>query len=255
MIGHLYRYSHPNDPTRFIYVGQGAKRDGAHRRGTRGFGLRFKRYFPGVELPQPIREVVEVENPLELNELETIWMFRYHTWRGYSGGMNIQLPGADDYKNAGRLGGQIAVETGQIQALGRVMGCKARESGHIQALGRVWGKVRGYDIKRIRSLPQTKIAQIKSGHINGRKMADSGKLDDIRKLPQTKIGQRAAGVRQAALNANQGRKNAESGHMASVGRSGVGGRIGGPMSCHRRWHVKRNIVNLDCSLCQQAKAA
>src|ERR1700676_2374815 len=98
MIGHLYRYPHPYDATRFIYCGQGAKRDVVHRRGTEGFGRRFKKAFLDVELPQPIREEVEVKDYLELNELETIWMFQYHTWRGYEGGMNLTFPGSDDYK-------------------------------------------------------------------------------------------------------------------------------------------------------------
>ena len=56
-----------------------------------------------MELPSPIREEVDVENQQELNELETIQMFQYHTWRGYRGGMNLTLPGSIDYKNVGIL--------------------------------------------------------------------------------------------------------------------------------------------------------
>src|SRR6202030_2967867 len=107
MIGHLYRYPHPHDPTRFIYVGQGGNRDWSHRSGKSSFGRRFRRDFPGTELPQPIREDVEVESYIELNELETIWMFRYHTWRGYSGGLNLRFPGAKDYKELARMGGLV----------------------------------------------------------------------------------------------------------------------------------------------------
>ena len=58
----------------------------------KGLAEDFKRDFPGIELPQPIRETVEVADRLELNELETVWMFRYHTWRGYEGGMNSHSP-------------------------------------------------------------------------------------------------------------------------------------------------------------------
>jgi hypothetical protein len=64
VVGTLYRYPHPLDPTRFIYVGQGAKRDVDHRRGSKEFGKRFKKKFPGIELPQPIREQVEVKDLL-----------------------------------------------------------------------------------------------------------------------------------------------------------------------------------------------
>lgn len=103
MIGTLYRYPNPTDGTKFVYVGQGSKRDSAHRRAVSSFGRRYRRMFPNAELPQPIREVFEVQDQLELNELETIWMFQYHTWHGYDGGMNLTIPGSDDYKNMARL--------------------------------------------------------------------------------------------------------------------------------------------------------
>jgi len=35
---------------------------------------------------------------------------------------------------------------------------------------------------------------------------------------------------------------------------GVGGRISGRTNCHFRWHVKRSIVNLACSLCAAESA-
>jgi hypothetical protein len=124
--GHLYRYPHPHDATKFIYSGQGSKRDGDHRSGRSSFGRRFKREFPGTELPQPIRETVEVKDQLELNELETISMFRYHTWYGYDGGMNLTLPGSSDYKSLGVVGnregkrksGLRAFKTGQLASAG-----------------------------------------------------------------------------------------------------------------------------------------
>jgi len=98
MIGHLYRYPHPMNPEKFLYVGQGPKRDRSHRSGRSAFGKRFRKQFPGIELPQPIREAVEVDSQLELNGLETVHMFQYHTWYGY-GGMNYSLPGSKDYGN------------------------------------------------------------------------------------------------------------------------------------------------------------
>lgn len=145
MIGVLYRYPHPNDSSKFIYVGQTQhidkpeKRDRQHRGGRSTFGRRFKKKFPDVELPQPILERVEACSQLELNEMEIIWMFRYHTWRGYPDGMNIVLPGTQDYKAAAILGGQANVDSGHIQALGR------KQVINIRGLG---GKVSGKNVGR-----------------------------------------------------------------------------------------------------------
>jgi hypothetical protein len=271
MIGHLYRYPHPHDPTRFIYVGQGAKRDQQHRLGKAGFGKRFKKLFPGVELTQPIRETVEVENYLELNELETIWMFQYHTWRGYPDGMNLTFPGSDDYKVIGRIAGCIAVESGRIQMLGRIQGRKNVESGQLASIasmgshiggriggratvashgsqmgngGRIQGRknVESGQLARIRELPQSKEAQCTAGRISGRKNVESGHLRRI-----SSAGGKVSG-------ATVGRRNAESGRMREVQKMGLGkgGKIGGPIANHNRWHVRRNIVSPTCSLCQQS---
>jgi hypothetical protein len=201
MFGHLYRYPHPLDATRFIYCGQGHDRDKKHRFGSSSFGRRFKRDFPNIELPQPVRETVEVYDQFELNELETIWMFRYHTWRGYEGGMNITIPGAADYKNmialrsreslsaAGKLGGRKAVESGQLRDAARkagewsvksghqrkisfLGGRAAAASGHTAAMGRKHGVVQGLrnvasgHLTRINELPQTKVAKLATGRAN-----------------------------------------------------------------------------------------
>lgn len=99
----MYRYTDPTDSSKTLYVGQGPKRDYDHRSDRTSFGRRFNKRFPGVDLPQPIRWTVEVTDQLELNELETIAMFQFHSWRGYEGGMNLMLPGSTDYKNLGRF--------------------------------------------------------------------------------------------------------------------------------------------------------
>lgn len=152
MQGTLYRYPHPFDSSRFIYVGQGPKRDGEHRTGKIGFGRRFKKKFPGAELPQPIKEQIEVSNQQELNEEETIWMFRYRTWWGYPDGENLCLPGLEDYRAAGNIGGPITgrrnVESGQIQKLGFIQGKRNVESGLFSfefqsKAGKVGGKIAG----------------------------------------------------------------------------------------------------------------
>src|ERR1700676_2921460 len=133
MIGILYRYPHPHSANKFLYCGQGEKRDKFHRKGISSFGRRFKLRFPDTELPQPIREEVQVSDQYELNELETIWMFQYHTWHHYPDGMNLAFPGSQDYKNAARMSGLANIT-----------------SGHLE---------------RMRNLPQTKAGQSKNGAI------------------------------------------------------------------------------------------
>jgi hypothetical protein len=32
----------------------------------------------------------------------------------------------------------------------------------------------------------------------------------------------------------------------------MGGKIGGPAACHKRWHLDRGIINPNCKLCQEA---
>jgi len=172
--GHLYRYPHPYDATKFIYCGQGQNRDKRHRFGHTTFGLKFKRDFPGVELPQPVREVVEVADHLELNELETIWMFQYHTWRrAYPSGYNIVLPGSQDYKKIGvigaAIGGRKNAESGLMDRIrtkescrkggligGRTLGRRAVDSGllaRIQVIGgRTSAHVRWHTKRSIVSL-------------------------------------------------------------------------------------------------------
>jgi hypothetical protein len=145
MIGTLYRYLRPQDSTRFIYVGQGPKRDNQHRSGRSSFGRRFKAVFPDVVLPQPIKEQIEISSQIELNEEEIIWMFRFHTWRGYPDGMNLTIPGSQDYKSIGRISGAVNTKNGnldrarnlpQAKIAQRKVGRKAAESGQIQAIGK-----------------------------------------------------------------------------------------------------------------------
>ncbi len=251
MKGTLYRYPHPQDPTRFIYVGQGPKRDNEHRSGRSSFGRRFKVDFLGAELPQPIREQIEVSNQLELNEEETIWMFRFHTWRGYFGGMNLTLPGLQDYKQITALAGAASVKSGKGifavnydkgkggRAGGKIAGRIAVKSGRIKTLAtpeslRKGGQIQGRNnvenghIVKIHSLPQSKKAYsengLRNGPIQGRKNVQSGQLDQIRNLPQTKLAQSAVGKINGRRNVESGqvielgRKNVESGHIQALGR-------------------------------------
>jgi hypothetical protein len=198
----LYRYPHPHIEGKWIYVGQTlAKkrnaRDKSHRRGGLGFGANFKRRFPGIELPQPTREIVEVENQLELNGLEIVWMFQYHTWHGYEGGMNLTLPGSQDYKKISSLAGNIS---GRMNV----------ENGHLD---------------RIRKLPQTIAASIENGKRLGRWAVQSGLLARIRELPQSK----AAMSRSGKINGRKSKENKTGLFSLTLEQKQAAGRKGGPI--------------------------
>jgi hypothetical protein len=246
MIGHLYRYPHPQDPTRFIYVGQGAKRDPIHRRGISSFGRRFKRLFPNVELPQPIREQIEVQNQADLNEEETIRMFLYHTWHGYPDGMNIGLPGIVDYSVLGRAGGPVSgrmnVESGHMGKLGSLpqsraarikngllLGSRAVNSGHIKilpALSAEWTKNNPEEARRNASVGGTICRDLKVGvhALSSEERINNGKKAGAIALASGQIQELA-------------RRNVESGRL---------------MEClHIRWHVKRGLVSSSCKFCNQ----
>lgn len=137
MTANLYRYPHPTIPDKWLYVGQGPRRDREHRSGKSSFGRRFKRFFPNTPLPQPTRWTEIVESHIETNELETIAMFRYHTWHGYPSGMNLTLPGSKDYESLGCFGShEDKVRAGHIGGLsgGLTQGHNNTKSGH-------WNKV------------------------------------------------------------------------------------------------------------------
>jgi hypothetical protein len=179
VLGTLYRYPHPLDATKFIYCGQGPKRDKAHHLGRTSYGRRFKKNFPDTELPQPIREEIEVVDGVHLNHLETAWMLLYQTLRSIHDGMNLTLPGSHDYEIMGNIGGPIG---GSISGPGN--GRKNVESGHlarictkeVQSKG---GRTQGRNAAAIPG------HMAKAGRISGLKSVESGHLASI----QTKENQ------------------------------------------------------------------
>lgn len=258
MIGHLYRYPHPFDPTKFIYVGQGPKRDSRHRSGKSPFGRRFKKKFPGVVLSQPIREQIEVENQLQLNEEETIWMFRFHTWRGYPDGMNSTFPGSQDYKAIGLISGQKNVESGHMSRVGKkygpINGRNVFENGQLARICSSGGKVGGPRTFEIHGNPGTREGSIKGGIAAGKKNVESGHMSSLGKIYG---GRHAYVLEEFRTSENQSRRgklagqiNVESGHIQSLGRKNSA--PGGPLAKarHERWHIKRNIVSDVCDFCK-----
>lgn len=240
MIGHLYRYPHPIEKGKFLYVGQGTFRDKAHRSGATSFGRRFKKCFPNSELPQPVREVVEVDSQLELNELETVWMFRFHTWQGYSGGMNLVFPGSQDYKEirklvpieslsrAGRKSGNKNVENGHLEKVRpKNLGLINVQTGHIYKLSKLsadWSKSHPTEAKLNASKAGMRLRDLRRGvhGFSSEQHVENGK----------KAGALAVNSGQVQ---NQGLKNAESGLLKRCS--------------HIRWHVNRGLISPFCAFC------
>ena len=210
MIVHLYRYPHPTLPDVWLYVGQGPNRDQKHRSGMSSFGRRFKKRFPNVELPQPVRWEMEVSNALEKNEEETIAMFQYHTWWGYEGGMNVTLPGSADYKNMGTIGGRNQPR-------------EAKAKG-----GRIGGRIGSREAKAK--------GGSKGGHTQGRKNVESGHLAKIASSGGRKAVETGHLARVSSRGGRiQGLKNFENSVLAKA--------------LHIRWHINRNRPSPQCSFC------
>lgn len=102
----------------------------------------------------------------------------------------------------------------------------------------------------------------KGGKISGRNRVASGQWERIRALftpeDRSKVS-RITGRRNAETGHLQriaasgglisGRRNVESGEFDRIRRSDLGGRVGGPIGMHNRWHVNRDIVKEGCELC------
>jgi hypothetical protein len=163
----LYSYPHPFDPCKWLYVGQGVNRDSRHRSGKTSFGRRFKALFPDIRLPGPVRWAEPADNHLDANLAETVAMFRYHAWHGYPGGMNLTLPGSQDYTDMGHIGGKVNSEKpGYFARIGHIGGLIGGHKGGITAIRKLSreAKVRGgKEAARI----QPREAKVRGGHAGG----------------------------------------------------------------------------------------
>jgi hypothetical protein len=146
----------------------------------------------------------------------------------------INQNGLSDYVSAARAGGKKASESGQAAqaaALGRK---RMKESGLLSKLGRMQGtkNVENGFLATLRTPEHQKVG----GHKSFEKKAGIFGLTLEQRLAASHAGGLAGG-----------NKNAESGQMAALGRSGLG--------YHTRWHLNRGIVNSECSLCQNPISA
>lgn len=165
----IYRYPHPTLQNVWIYVGQDRTglRDRQHRQGKTSFGRRFQKSFPGIELSQREEREVFVENQVELNEEETIDIFRYHTWV-CQGGMNLVLPGSSDYENMAKV-------------LWRSKSFEERKNWSLKARSKV-SKERRQEISRKIQANLTFDQKSRGGKKSGLRNVENGLLDRIRGL-------------------------------------------------------------------------
>jgi hypothetical protein len=144
---------------------------------------------------------------------------------------------------------------------GPIQGQKNAESGHMAALGKVQGKLNGPVQGRLQGQKnvesghmdrmRTPEACSKGGRISGRLSVENGRMEKMRTLESLSKGGKISGrknvesghlafIRTKESCSKGGRKNVENGHMAIVQAMGV----------HTYWHVRRGIVNPNCSLCR-----
>jgi hypothetical protein len=188
---------------------------------------------------------VDVRDRFELNELETIWMFRFHTWHpAYPNGYNITLPGSQDYLKLGVIGGRIAVESGQLASVRNIQALvqKNIETGHIQALGRVYGR-KAVESGRLVKIC-TREVRARGGRITGRNNVENGHLARLRTPEHQKLAGSIAGHKSVADKTGI--------HSPDFDKT-KGGQAGAPIANHNRWHIRRGVSKPDtCALCRAA---
>jgi len=230
MIGHLYRYPHPSKDGVWIYVGQGPKRDAEHRRGASSFGRRFRKLFPGISLPQPIREQITITNQYELNEEEIIRMFQYRTWCGYSDGMNRSLRYAQDFAVIGEIHREA------VRAAMNAMGFEARSLAAKRGSQTKGPAVRSLAMKKAHKTMGPEGQSLASK--KGRRTIGPERLSAIAKKIAAAIGPER---RSEIAKKRQMTKSPE------IRRAWA--RAGARMANHLRHHIKRGVVSPGCDLC------
>ena len=161
----------------------------------------------------------------------------------------------------GRIGGRKNVESGHLTRIsslggrvgGRISAAKAKEnktgifSPNFDRKKNGLAAVESGQLAWMNTLPQTKEAQRRNGHNQGRINVESGHLDRIRNLPQSKEAQRRSSRVNGII---AGRKAVESGQLALI-RELPQTKEGKARYNHVRWHVNRNLTNPACSLCRE----
>jgi hypothetical protein len=266
----IYRYPHPHIPGIWIYTGQSInvpRRDKNHRAGREGFGRRFKKYFPGVSLPQPEVCSLDVKDYIEANEEETIAMFCNRTWHG-QGGMNLTLPGSSDYLTISKLGAAMGGE----ESFSKRAGIHAFNKEQRAALSRKGGLIGG----------KNNIAKYTPARLSAHMSAASRSRSKESRIPHgrmlgTLMFKLRKGVhgRSREEMSEQGRKNilkfgnpatpescSAAGKRAAALRVGIHGRSreekvkNSKGAMHIRWHVANCIFNLaKCEFCAQEAVA
>lgn len=163
-----------------------------------------------------------------------------------AGGRNRYKLHGDAFTNEARSrGGKVSGRNNVLSGhWSRVTTFESRQKGGLK-------NVENGNLERIRTLE----GSIKGGKTQGRIAADSGQLLSITTYETRAKGGQIQGV-------IQGKKNVESGQLASLRtpeHQRIAGRLAGLKAVssgslararHIHWHVRRNIINPECKLCQ-----
>jgi hypothetical protein len=181
----------------------------------------------------------------------------------------------DSAAKGGRIGGRIGGRTQGRKNVENGTGIFALTPEQRSAAGRKGGRIGGHITGRKTKENGTGIFALTpeqrsaAGRIGGRKIKENGTgifapgsqakgglhSQETHKKNGTGCYSREQQVKGGRIS---GLKNVESGQLASLRtpeHQAKAGRAGGPAGAritnHLRWHVKRGIVNLDCSLCRR----
>jgi hypothetical protein len=148
--------------------------------GKSSFGRRFKRLFPDTPFPQPVRWEEPANNHLDANLAETVAMFKYHTWYGYPGGMNLTLPGSTDYRDISLIANRVHEANGTA-----LWGLTKEQRAEASRLSQCTQKAKRLGIFRLTKDQLSKNGKkggTTGGPVQGRRNADNGHLAKIRQL-------------------------------------------------------------------------
>jgi hypothetical protein len=223
--GVIYGYRDP-DTGKVRYVGQSENLARRHRRHlTSKLAVDgWLRSFATPPQPEILCEITGTDRQTFLNDMafhETVAMFHHHTHVIYcpgSDGFNQTIPQSKDYQIVGRIGGLIthrrhpdlAQRNGKRQ--GTIQGPKNIASGQVRKLGL----------------------------IQGRENQESGWIQNLG---------RTQGPKNAERLRKQGQANVVSGHLAKISTPENRAKAH-RVANHIRWHVKRDLINPACKLCQ-----
>lgn len=164
---YIYRYPHPVEIERWVYVGQTVdikSRDQKHRYGRTAFGRSFRTTFPEMTLPMPV--ICRVRGTAEeINKAEEQAIEQYQT-SAAAGGFNKTKPGSLDYRLISLLGNKAVKPESRVRGgkeAQRLYGClftseqrsrgglKNAASGHLARVRSFQGSSKGGKVGAVKT--------------------------------------------------------------------------------------------------------